>query len=91
MSTAQPLKTKLSTAQPLKTKITLDGGTLVHFIFGLLALLLDQAWLFTVIFLTKQMIDLAWGHEEPSETGGDIAEYSLGVVIGLVLMKLLGI
>lgn len=72
----------------LGIKIGLDWGSLVHVVFGLLAALLHQEWLSTIIFLFKQAVDL-YGGEESSETSGDVAEYTIGLVSGLVVKVVL--
>jgi hypothetical protein len=66
------------------TTIDLNFGSLVHVVFGLIAVFLRQEWLFTVIFLFKQGVDLVGG-EASSECSGDVAEYACGLIIGLLL------
>ena len=73
-----------------KTRITRDWGLLFHFLFGFLATFLGHPWLFTLIFLFKQLIlDLMAGGEDPSIVSGDLAEYSAGLVAGAIAKLLL--
>ena len=69
-----------------KTRITRDWGLLFHFLFGFFATFLGHPWLFTLIFLFKQLIlDLIAGGEDPSIVSGDLAEYSAGLVAGALV------
>ncbi|MEM3646593.1 MAG: hypothetical protein QW334_00410 [Thermofilum sp.] len=68
------------------TRVKPDYGSIVHFIFGVLAVLLNQIPVFTAIFLFKQAVDLVTG-EHGDEVSGDVAEYSAG----LILMLLCGV
>jgi hypothetical protein len=66
---------------------------IAHVLFGLLASLLNQEWLFTLIYITYQLVDLIGG-ESPEELKGDIVEYALGLLAGLLVesaVKLLDI
>jgi len=72
----------------LKTDISLDWGTLVHFVFGLLAVFLGYEYLFSAIFCLKQLIDYHAG-EDYGETSGDIAEFALGLVVGGLILSIL--
>lgn len=65
----------------LKTDISLDWGTLIHFVFGLLAILLSYEYLFSAIFCLKQLIDYH-ARENYGETSGDIVEFASGLVVG---------
>ena len=67
----------------LKTIVTRSFGTLIHILFGFLAVYFSREWLFTLIFLFKQSLDVLNG-EDPAVTSGDIASYALGLIIGLV-------
>jgi hypothetical protein len=71
------------------TEIDLNWGSFIHIVFGLLAVFLRQEWLFTIIFLFKQGVDL-FGGEASSECSGDVAEYCIGLVTGLLLRLILG-
>lgn len=64
--------------------IDLNWGTLIHVIFGLLAAFLRQECLFTLIFLFKQVVDLIGG-ESSSECSGDVAEYTIGLVVAMLI------
>jgi len=70
------------------TEITLDFGTIFHFLFGFLGGVLDASYLFAGIFLFKQFWDFKEG-EEWAETSGDIAEFSSGLVAGLIMKRFL--
>ena len=70
------------------TKVDINWGTLIHVLFGLLAVFLHQEWVFTVIFLFKQYVDLHGG-EASDECSGDIAEYSVGLVLGILVRRVL--
>jgi len=72
----------------LKTVVTKSFGTIVHVCYGVLAGILHQEWLFTIIFLFKQFLDVYNG-ENPAVTSGDIASYALGLIIGLMVMKVI--
>jgi hypothetical protein len=66
---------------------------IAHFALGFLASMLNQEWLFTVIYITYQLVDLIGG-ESPEELKGDIVEYALGLLAGLLVesaVKLLDI
>jgi len=76
----------LRKGKPERTEIRLDFGTFVHFLFGMLAAWLGSEYLFTTIFLVKQIAcDLLVGGEDYAEQSGDIAEFASGLVVGLVL------
>jgi len=62
-----------------------DLGSVAHVIFGLLAALLHAEYLFTAIFLVKQVGDALLAGEDWAETSGDLVEYSVGLVAGLFL------
>jgi hypothetical protein len=60
---------------------------IAHVLFGLLASLLNQEWLFTAIYLFYQLVDLIGG-ESPEEVKRDIVEYALGLLVGLFVRLL---
>jgi len=60
---------------------------LAHLVFGFLGAILEP-WLFTTIFLVKQVLDWRSGKERWSETSRDIIEYSTGLIIGFILRAL---
>jgi len=70
----------------MRTKLTLDWGTLAHLVWGLLACLLDQLWLFSLLYVLKQIGDFHAG-EPWEETSGDLVEYSGALVAGLILRQ----
>jgi hypothetical protein len=72
-------------AETRQTKISLDWGSIYHVLFGLLAVLLNMEYLFTVIFLVKQFGDAYFLGEDWADTSGDIVEYVIGLIIGLCL------
>lgn len=73
-----------------KTKITPDLGTFFHALFGFLSVILGREWLFTIIFIIKQVVlDCYFGHEDFGITSGDLAEYSAGLIMGLILILFL--
>lgn len=72
----------------LRTTIKLDLGSVIHFAFGVLAALLREEALFTVIFLVKQLLD-AYGGEDPAEASGDIAEFTAGLIVGLIITHMI--
>jgi hypothetical protein len=67
------------------TAIRPDLGSVAHVVFGLLAALLYAEYLFTAIFLVKQLGDALLAGEDWTEASGDLAEYSVGLVAGLFL------
>jgi len=74
--------------KPKATEITFDLGTIAHFLFGFLGGVLDVSYLFTGIFVFKQYMDWRTGEDWP-ETSGDIAEFSTGLIIGLIVKQFL--
>ena len=78
-------------------EIDMDLGTAVHFLYGLLGILLGWgvgllafSWAITTfVFIVKQLLDV-YGGEKPKITGGDIAEKEAGTIVGLVIVSLLG-
>ena len=82
------LKNLMSRIRILGTEIKLDWGSIIHLIFGMMAILLRQEWLFTVIFLFKQAIDV-YGGEPTEEASGDIAEYCTGLTAGMLAKVLM--
>jgi len=72
--------------RPKATEI--DFGTFAHFLFGFLGGILDASYLFTGIFVFKQYMDWRAGEDWP-ETSGDIAEFSSGLVFGLIVKQFL--
>ena len=72
------------------TKIGLNWYDALHVLFGFLAVSLRREWLFTIIFLFKQLVDFLGG-ENPAECGGDVAEYSVGLVLGLIFKNMLAL
>lgn len=71
-----------------KTIIEFKKGMLYHILFGFLGATLGYVWLFTLIFLFKQMLDLIDG-EPPARVSGDVAEYSVGLILGLLVSRVL--
>ncbi|MEM1588976.1 MAG: hypothetical protein QXT26_06710 [Thermoproteota archaeon] len=77
-------------------EIDMDAGTFVHALFGFLGVILGRALkqlpfvvsLFSILFVLKQLLDV-YGGEVPKVTGGDIAEYSTGLIVGLIIIVLL--
>jgi hypothetical protein len=69
-------------------RIKLDLGSIIHVIYGILAVVLHSEILFTVLFIAKQAIDL-YGEEDPSETSTDLVEYAAGIVIAKVIILLI--
>jgi hypothetical protein len=67
------------------TSIRPDLGSVAHVVFGLLAALLHAEYLFTAIFLVKQLGDALLAGEDWAEASGDLAEYAIGLVAGLFL------
>ena len=67
------------------TEVSADWGSVAHVLYGFLAALLHVEYLFTAIFLVKQVGDVLLTGEDWSETSGDIVEYSVGLVVGLVV------
>jgi hypothetical protein len=67
------------------TAIRPDFGSVAHVVFGLLAALLYAEYLFTAIFLVKQLGDALLAGEDWAETSGDLVEYAIGLVAGLFL------
>lgn len=71
-------------------EIDMDAGTFVHALFGflgpalgrLVGALVPITFLFAALFVTKQLLDV-YGGEVPKVTGGDIAEFSAGLIAGL--------
>jgi hypothetical protein len=72
----------------LKTRISFDLGTIAHLIFGFLAVFFHYEFLFTLIFIFKQVVDV-YGGEDVEETSGDIAVYCFGLVVGVIVLRLL--
>ena len=68
-----------------QTKVSLDWGSIIHILFGLLATMLNMEYLFTAIFLVKQLGDAYFLGEDWADTSGDIVEYVIGLIIGLCL------
>jgi hypothetical protein len=68
-----------------QTKISLDWGSMFHVLLGFWAVLLNMEYLFTAIFLVKQLGDAYFLGEDWAETSGDIVEYVIGLMIGLWL------
>ena len=74
-------------------EIDCDAGTVVHFIYGLLGILLGWgvgllafSWAMTTfVFIVKQLLDV-YGGEKPKITGGDIAEKEAGTIVGLAII-----
>jgi hypothetical protein len=67
------------------TKVSVDWGSVAHVAYGFLAALLHAEYLFTAIFLVKQLGDALLAGEDWAEASGDLAEYSVGLVAGLFL------
>jgi hypothetical protein len=57
------------------------ASDIVHVLFGVLAPLLNQEWLLTLIYITYQLIDFI-GDEDIKEIKNDIIEYAVGLLIG---------
>jgi len=74
----------------LKTIVEVKRGMIFHILFGLLAGLLGCELVFTLIFLSKQVLDILAG-EEPSTVSGEIAEYASGLIAGLILRMVIPI
>jgi len=74
--------------RPKVTEISLDWGSVAHFLFGFLGGILDASYLFTGIFVFKQLWDFREG-EEWAETSGDVSEFSSGLVVGLIAKQFL--
>jgi hypothetical protein len=55
---------------------------IAHFALGLLASLLNQEWLFTLIYITYQLVDY-YCEKNCKELKEDIVEYALGLLLGL--------
>jgi len=60
---------------------------LAHLIFGILAPIFNP-WLFSTIFLVKQVLDWRSGKERWKDTSRDIVEYSIGLIIGYALVMI---
>jgi hypothetical protein len=65
----------------------IDLGSVGHFIFGLLAVLLGVIWPFTFIFMILQTMDWLDG-EDPHQTELDVAEYAFGLIVALIFVAL---
>jgi len=75
--------------KPLKTQVDLNLGSLLHFLLGLLSVLfggLGYTALLTFLFVVKQLLDFIEG-ESGSECSGDLAEFTAGIVTGLILQS----
>lgn len=74
-------------------EIDWDVGTFIHFIYGFITPVLGlmigdlpfAVGLFTTLFVLKQLLDV-YGGEVPRITGGDIAEFTAGLIAGLILV-----
>jgi len=60
----------------------------VHVLFGFLAVFFEP-YLFTAIFLVKQILDYLSHKESWVETSKDITEYSCGLVVGYLISTFL--
>lgn len=67
-----------------RTIVEFKHGMIFHVMFGFIGALLGYPYLFTLIFMFKQVLDLMDG-EPPAVVSGEIAEYSLGLIIGLLV------
>jgi len=70
------------------TRVIFDLETIFHFLFGFLGGILDASYLFTGIFVFKQYMDWRTSEDWP-ETSGDIAEFSTGLIAGLIAKQFL--
>ena len=70
------------------TKTNFDLGSIIHYFFGFLAVILGHEYLFTIVFIIKQLGDAFLTKEDWSETSGDIIEYMAGFITGVILLKL---
>jgi len=75
----------------MPTKITLDSGTVCHVAYGVLGPLLHSEHIFSAIFVLKQCGDYLFSQEEWPESAGDITEYCIGMITGLILRSILTI
>jgi hypothetical protein len=60
------------------------ASDLAHVLFGVLAPLLNQEWLFTLLYVFYQLIDFI-GDEDIKEIKNDIIEYAVGLLIGFFM------
>ena len=72
----------------MPTELTINVYGLIHFLFGYLGVMLGFPYLFTGIFVVKQLIDYHAG-EESEITSGDLVEFSGGLVFALLTLKVL--
>jgi len=73
----------------MPVKIAPDSGTICHVAFGILGPLFHSEHIFSAIFVLKQCGDYLFSKEEWAESAGDITEYCIGMITGLVLRTLL--
>lgn len=73
-----------------KLSLRAFGSDLAHVAWGISAVAFGQLWLFTTIFLVKQVMDWATSKEGWNKTSGDIVEYCAGIIIGEVVIYVSG-
>jgi len=71
-----------------ETRLSWDLGSLAHILYGVAAALLHAEYLFTTIFLVKQLGDALLLKEDWAETSGDMVEYVVGLSAGLAFRYL---
>ncbi|MBS7642778.1 MAG: hypothetical protein QW374_04910 [Candidatus Bathyarchaeia archaeon] len=68
----------------LNTIIEFRHGVIFHILFGFIGAVLGYPWLFSLIFIFKQILDLIDG-DPPARISGEVAEYTLGLILGLLV------
>jgi len=73
----------------MPVKLKPDLGTPCHVAFGFLGPILGYEWHFILIYSLKQVGDYLFSKEPWEETAGDIVEFTIAFVVGIVVKKIL--
>lgn len=66
----------------------IDYRDVIHFMFGVLAVLLGREMVFTLIFMFYQMFER---FESDRAKLGDVIEYTIGLLTGIFIKHFLGV